>query len=83
MAKLSKKELLEYANSLPDDAPDPAEGESVYVVKVKKDDPQWGWLFGGGDSAESEAEEGEEGEAEEAEDKNDPKPKPRNRYFGG
>lgn len=78
--KMTRKQALEWAKSLPADDDD----QTVHVFKVKKTDPEWAWLFGksaapdGDDDATDDDADDDEGD-----DKPEPKPKPRNKFFGG
>lgn len=77
--KMSKREALEWAKSLPDDDDE----TTVHVVKVRKNDPGWAWLFGSNKSENSPDESDDDPEDDpEGEPKPEPKPKSRNRFFG-
>lgn len=80
--KMTKRQALEWAKSLPDD-----DDESVvHVVKVRKTDPDWAWLFGptkSSDASDDADETADDDAGDDDEGKPEPKPKGRNRYFGG
>lgn len=78
--KMSKSEALQWAKSLPDDD----ETDTVHVVRVKKSDPNWAWLFGTTQSSDADDDTDDDPD-DDADDgkKPEPGPKSRNKFFGG
>lgn len=77
--KMSKREALQWAKSLPDDD----ETDTVHVMRVKKSDPRWAWLFGPAESSDEADDTDDDPESDEEGTKPEPEPKSRNKFFGG
>lgn len=78
------KEMEEAPDESDDEPPDDDDLETVHVLKVRRSDPNWSWLFPSsrsGRTGDSEEDDGSEDDDDEQE--GEPKPKTRHRYFGG